>query len=1069
MFCPQCGVELAASAGRCPSCQATVPARSSKPAAAATMTPLPLTDAPTVMGNIPAEGDEEETKMGIPSGDAETVMQTGSPRDIRDADLTIGSCASTGDDETIGAGFPPRRTQATEKLVAPGEPFGTRYHIIRVLGSGGMGVVYQAWDAELGVTVALKVIRPEVTSDPYMARDVERRFKRELLLAREVTHNNVVRIHDLGEINGIKYITMSYVDGRDLATILASEPRLTVSRALRIARGVVSGLRAAHEAGVVHRDLKPANIMIDAHSEARIMDFGIARSTSHATVDETGDPDPTGRLAEFRRQAAVLSNNTMEGAIVGTVEYMAPEQAKGKPVDQRADIYALGLIFYDMLGGRGRISQSESAINELTARMQQAPAPIRTINEEVPESLAKVIARCLEPDPDARYATTKDLEADLQRLDNEGNLLPVLRRVTSRQLAAAALLVLSLLGGTWWLARGPAPEVVPEPMSVLIADFDNQTGDPVFQGSLEQALSIGIEGASFITAYSRPDAQAVATRLQPGSRLDESMARLVSAREGIKIILAGTIARDGSDYRITVRALDPALDPAQAKPLAIASAKASTKTNVLEAVGSLASELRGALGDTTPESAKLAAAETVTAASLEAMRAYARGQDLHAAGQYQEALEALQQAASLDPEFGRAYATMGAIYGNLKRPQQAEENYQKALKRIDRMTEREKYRTLGAYYLLVSRSYDKAIENYEELVRLYPADNAGHANLAFAYLLVRNVDKAVVEGRKAIEIDPKNVQQRTNYAMYAMYAGDFKTSINEANIVLKERPTFEFALITLARSSVAAGDLEEGRKAYERLAASGELGAAMARLGLADLEMYLGRYKEAANLLEAGLKTSAKPLDAPEAAPLYLALAEASAALGRRADAIRAAAKAVELSRHESVLFPAALVLIGAGQPEKAQQVAETLDSMLQAQTSSFARLITGEIARSRKRLGEAGENFREGQKRYDSWFAHFLLGQAYLEAKYFPEALSEFEICVKRKGEATDVFFLDSSTMRYFPPAYYWLGRAQEGVGAADAARKSFEQFLALRSGADTADPLAADARERVGQPRAK
>ena len=596
MLCPQCGVETSASEGRCPSCWATLTRaplafpcdrtpRSAKPAA--TMAAASPTDALTSIRNFSADGETimgipsgegdttmaisaggAETMLGLPSAGAERMMGGGPLRDLLrrtglgSRETGIGDMPvqpeRSGDDDTGGPGFPPRSTQSMERLVAPGQPFGTRYHIIRELGAGGMGVVYQAWDAELGVTVALKVIRPEVTGDPYTARDVERRFKRELLLAREVTHNNVVRIHDLGDINGIKYITMSYVDGRDLATIVHSEKRLTASRALQIVRGVVSGLRAAHEAGVVHRDLKPANIMIDAHDEARIMDFGIARSTSHASVDEKGEADPTSRLAELRRQAAVLSNQTMEGAIVGTVEYMAPEQAKGKPVDQRADIYALGLIFYDMLGGLGRASRSETAITELTARMQQPPPSIRTINPDVPEALAKVIAKCLEPDADARYATTKDLEADLQRLDSEGKLLPVLRRVTSRQLAAAALLMLSLLGGTWWLARGPAVEVVPDPVSVLIADFDNQTGDPVFQGSLEQALTIGIEGASFITAYSRPEALAVATRLQSGSRLDESMARLVSAREGIKIILAGTIARDGANYRITVRALDPA-------------------------------------------------------------------------------------------------------------------------------------------------------------------------------------------------------------------------------------------------------------------------------------------------------------------------------------------------------------------------------------------------------------------------------------------------------------------------------------------------------------------------------
>jgi tetratricopeptide (TPR) repeat protein len=233
--------------------------------------------------------------------------------------------------------------------------------------------------------------------------------------------------------------------------------------------------------------------------------------------------------------------------------------------------------------------------------------------------------------------------------------------------------------------------------------------------------------------------------------------------------------------------------------------------------------------------------------------------------------------------------------------------------------------------------------------------------------------------------------------------------------------------------------------------------------------MYLGRYKEAVALLEAATASGGRAQDPGDAAPEYLALAEAYEGSGRRTPAIRAAGRAIELSHQESVLFPAALVLIRNGQPDKAHKVAETLHGMLQAQTSSFARLIDGEIALTRKHLGEAVGSLREGQKRYDSWFAHFLLGRAYLDAKYFPEALSEFELCVKRKGEAMDVFFLDASTIRYLPPALYWLGRAQEGVGALDAARKSYEQFLALRPGIETSDPLVADARKRAGQPGEK
>jgi serine/threonine protein kinase/tetratricopeptide (TPR) repeat protein len=1015
-----------------------------------------------LMGNAPPEGQEGETMIGIPSSDAETRI--GNPSSdvetrIGGSGLTPGP-AATGADETIGLPLPPPGT-ASGNLVAPGQPFGSRYHIIRVLGAGGMGVVYQAWDAELGVTVALKVIRPEVTSDPYVARDVERRFKRELLLAREVTHNNVVRIHDLGEIDGIKYITMSYVDGHDLGTVLCTEQRLTPSRALRIVRGVVSGLRAAHEAGVVHRDLKPANIMIDAHDEARIMDFGIARSTSHATVDETGEADPTGRLAEFRRQAAVLSHQTMEGAIVGTVEYMAPEQAKGTAVDQRADIYAVGLILYDMLGGWGRASRSESAISELTGRMQQQPGSIREINTEVPEALAKVIARCLEPDADARYATSKDLEADLQRLDAEGNLLPVLRRVTTRQLAAAAVLVLSLLGGTWWLASGPAPVVEHEPVSVLVADFENRANEALFDAALEQALTIGMEGASFITSYPRRQALRVASQLGAGTSMDEATARLISRREGISYVLAGAVDRNGDGYAISVKAINPS----DGSTVSTATANASNKDGVLTAVGSLASQLRNALGDTTSRKDQLKDSETFTASSLEAMSAYARGQELNYAGRQAEALKAFQEAVALDPGLARAYAGMGVIYGALKQDAKVEESYQNAFKHLDRMSEREKLRTQGGYYLLVTRNYEKAIETYEELVRRFPADDTGHANLAYAYLNVRNVPKAVEEGRKAIEIYPRNTLQRTNYAMYSMYAGDYATAIAESNTVLEANPSFEYALLTVANSQLGAGDIEESRQTWGRLASASALGASMASLGRGDLAMHLGRHREAIPILTEGIKADEAAGNLGEAAAQYIALAEAHQAMGNRSAAAAAARKAASLREHESVLFPAAIVLTDSGDTAAATEIATRLDNMLQSQTRSYAKLILGSIALREKRLGDALDALLDGQKRHDSWFARLLLGRAYLEAGRFAEARAEFEKCVQRRGEASDVFFENLSSSRYLPPVYYWLGRAQEGLGAAPAAKKSYEEFVKLRAGSDPADPLAADASQRIAK----
>ncbi len=1097
MLCRQCGVEMGASAGRCSFCQATNPART--PEDVTTRASVAPPEAPARLG-APHSGpggdrmpglphDSADAKIDIAAGAAETRIAAAPGRqtglDFPPADAETQSGISPAEDETrlgtdpqsgavagpgpagaVGAGGTRlRAAQSADRLVVPGEPFGSRYHIIRVLGAGGMGVVYQAWDAELSVAVALKIIRPEVTSDPYLAREVERRFKRELLLAREVTHNNVVRIHDLGEMNGIKYITMSYVEGRDLATVLASEARLSTARALTMLRGVVSGLCAAHQAGVVHRDLKPANIMIDAHDEARIMDFGIARSTSHATVSEAGATDPTGRLAELRRQAAQLSDQTLEGAVVGTIEYMAPEQAKGKPVDQRADIYALGLIAYDMLGGLGRAARADSAISELTGRMQEAPPPIRTINPDVPEALENVIARCLEPEPEARYQTTKDLEADLQRLDGEGRLLPVLRRVTSRQLAGAGVLVASLLGGTWWAAQGPAPVVELPPTSVLISDFDNRAGDAAFEGAIEQALATALEGASFITVYPRRQAQQIAAQqIGAGARIDEAMARLISRREGIKVVVTGRVEPAGTGYRVSATALDPALEGQQAQPLATATANAADKDGVLRAAVAVAADLRADLGDKTPESGRVAAAETFTAGSLDAMRAYVRGQELNRTGKPREALVELEKAVALDPRFGMAYVQMAASYTNLKMEDRAKANYEEAFKHLDRMTEREKYRSRGVYYFGVVRNYKEAIKTYEKLVELYPADNTGYANLALAHLYDRNISKAIEMGRKAIEIYPRDILQRTNFATYSMYGGDFPTAIAEAQRVLEANPTYEWANLTLALSTLAQSDQPGARAAYARLAGTGTLGASLATMGQADLEMYGGRYAAALKLLSEGIARDEKGGDASGMALKLVASAEAHLALGNKAAAVTAAERAARASDHEAVLVPAAHVLIQLGKTARAMELARGLEQRIPPHIRSYALVIRGDILLAERRIPQAIDALHAAETLHDSWVVHTLLGQAYQAAAQFPEAVAQWELCVKRRGEAADAFIADTSSMRYLPSAYYWLGRAQEGLGAASAASESYRKYVEIRNDAER-DPLIADARKRAAR----
>jgi hypothetical protein len=452
-------------------------------------------------GHVNPASQESCTSCGrrLPAVEGEVILLSRPP-----------STASADDLPTIAPGTSSSRADGPGTLFQPGQVVNNRYRIIKLLGRGGMGAVYQAWDDELNIAVALKAILPR-QDDP--AGEMARRFKTELLLARQISHRNVVRIYDLGEVDGIKFISMPCVQGQDLATILGKGP-LPVARALAIARQVAAGLAAAHEAGVVHRDLKPANIMVQDDDHALLMDFGIARSVS-------GDTGP----------------GTMVGTVIGTLDYMAPEQARGEVVDGRADIYAFGLILYEMLTGRRRPG-GEGGIRDLVARMSAPPPPVRSLRPEVPEALEAVVARCLQPAASARYQSTVELVAALDGLDAEGRPRPAPQRLAPWKIAAAGALLVTAAAAVPLLLvdRRAAPAPPREPMSVLIADFENRAKDPVFEGALENALSVVMEGAPFITTFSPVTARAINATLGRGARLDEEGARLVSQREGINVV-----------------------------------------------------------------------------------------------------------------------------------------------------------------------------------------------------------------------------------------------------------------------------------------------------------------------------------------------------------------------------------------------------------------------------------------------------------------------------------------------------------------------------------------------------
>ena len=756
---------------------------------------------------------------------------------------------------------------------------------------------------------------------------------------------------------------------------------------------------------------------------------------------------------------------------------MAPEQATGKPVDQRADIYAFGLIFSEMIIGKRGAAGGDTALALLIERASHAPPRLRSLDPSVPEPLDAIVERCLNPDPGARYQTSGELEAALDRLDVNGyekialappappapakarsQLLPI-------GLAIALGLAMGLGGWAYFWSSGPtAPPVVEAraPVSVLIADFDNQARDPVFTGSLEQALSIAIEGASFITTYSRTSAQDLVARLkqQPGAPLDESAARLVAASEGIKVVLTGSVApRNNSGYTLTVRAIDPA----NGNELGRAVADVADKGKVLEGIGRVASELRDDLGDTKPESVRRAEGETVTTASLEALHSYSMAQDLSSTGRQQDSIEHYQKAIALDDNFGRAYSGLATVLFNLGRRDEAAAEWKKALEHTDRMTEREKYRTLGLWFAGAGANYEQAIENFEKLVQLYPADRAGQNNLGFVYFQMLDFQKAMDHGRRAVELYPKNPRSRQNYALYAMYAGDLKTAEAEARTVLEQAKGQYKAYLPLAAVAFASADLARTREVYEGMRGSGPSGASVAAQGLADLAMYEGRWADAAKLLETGIAADEASKDRLARAAKLIALAEAHLAQSRTAEAVRAAEDAMSVTREDVTVVPAALVLLRAGRRAEAQAIASELGQKLQRRSRAYGAIVEGEIARSSRRFGDAKDAFERAQKLADLWLGRFLLGVLYVDSEQYLSAQAELDVAEKRRGEATAVFLDDVPSFRYLAPLPYWLARAQEGVNkASPAAAENYRKFLAIRS-EDSRDPLAADARKRL------
>jgi tetratricopeptide (TPR) repeat protein len=502
-----------------------------------------------------------------------------------------------------------------------------------------------------------------------------------------------------------------------------------------------------------------------------------------------------------------------------------------------------------------------------------------------------------------------------------------------------------------------------------------------------------------------------------------------------------------------------AIDGFTGKPISERTEEVAGKDAVLAAATKLAAGVRTALGDTTPEAAQLKEAETYSAASLEAAHAYGLGRAAEQGGAYDAARKHYLEAVRLDPGMGRALVGLANIEGNRGRHTASAKHYEDAMARFDRMSEREKFRTRGAYYTQV-RDTDKAIESLQALVKQYPADSSGFANLAVAYQLKRQFGPALDEAKHAIAIYPRNVPQRNNVGLFAMYGGKFDEAIAEQRKVIELQPGFLSGYTGLALAQQAAGKRDDALATWATLRAVSAEGASTADEGLADLAVAEGRLSEARAILEPAIKSDLERGDKDAAARKLVMLGEVELALGKAPKAVAAAEKALAASQGDIVTLGAARVLAEAGQEKRALALADDLDRRLSADARMYAGLVRGVAALRRKAGPEAIQHFKGAAQQVDGWLLHLALGRAYLEAGAAAQAVDELEKAEARRGEATDVFLDIVPTWRLYPPVLYHLGRAKEQLKNPSSA-DSFRAFLATQKGDE--GPLVADARARA------